>query len=194
MSLPGRGILKRFVDREPPPLRLRPPGGVADQCSHARRTVIDKWARKVRGVASRRGVGVIQKKKPGRGGKGGEADHRRAANEPARTREVLGHAGLIHDRAIDKCKTDQAIQPGSGLRKRRTAASVNVALTESVTKEWDQVDFLQKTRLSSAHVGWAAKRHRRRVRDRREGAELGNNGVIVGRCRSQIIVREFCSP
>ena len=61
------------------------------------------------------GVGVIQIDKPGRGQKVGDADNRRAAEEPARTGEVLGRAGLIHDPAIDKRKTDQAIQPGSGL-------------------------------------------------------------------------------
>src|ERR1700722_20174820 len=79
-----RGLSKSLVNREPHPLRLRSPGGVADQCSHARRTVIDEWARKIRGVACRCGVGVIQVEKPGRGEKVGDADHRRAANEPAR--------------------------------------------------------------------------------------------------------------
>jgi hypothetical protein len=88
MSLPVRGLSKRLVDRETDPLRLRPPGGVADQCSNARRTVIDEWARKVRGVAFRQSVAVVQIEKPGRGQKVGEADHRRAANQPTRAREV----------------------------------------------------------------------------------------------------------
>ena len=190
----SRGLSKSLVDREPHTLRLRLPGGVADQCSNARRTAIDKWARKVQGVAFRHGVGVIQIKKPGRGQKVGDADHRRTANEPARAREVLGRAGLIHYRAIDKCKTDQAIQLCPGLRKGRTASSVNVALAERATKEWDQVDFLQKTRLSGAHIGGAAKRHRRRVRYGGVGTELGDNGVVVGRRCSQTIVRQFRSP
>src|ERR1700722_5905806 len=102
MSLSVGGLSKRLVDREPHALRLRPPGGVTDQCSNARRTAIDKWARKVRGVAFRHGVGVIQIEKPCRSQKMGDADNRRTANEPARAREVLGRAGLIHYRAIDK--------------------------------------------------------------------------------------------
>ena len=110
-----RGLSKSLVNREPHPLRLRPQGGVADQCSHTRRTVIDKWARKVPGVAFRRGAGVIQIEKPCRGQKVGDADHCGAANEPARTRKVLGRAGLIDDAAINKCEPDQAVQPGAGL-------------------------------------------------------------------------------
>ena len=60
-------------------------------------------------------VAVVQIDKPGRGQKVRDADNRRAAKEPARGREVLGRAGLIDDAAIDKGKTDQAIQPGAGL-------------------------------------------------------------------------------
>ena len=60
---------------------------------------------------------------------------------------------MIHDPAIDKRKSDEAVQPGAGLRKGRTTASIDVASTEHVTKEWDQIDFLQNTRLSGAHVG-----------------------------------------
>ena len=113
--LAGQGPLKGLVDREADSLRLRPPGGVADQCSHARRILIDEWARKIRSVAFRQSVAVIQIDKPARGQKIGNADNRRSAEEPAGTREVLGRAGLIHDRAIDKGKADQATQPGPGL-------------------------------------------------------------------------------
>jgi len=60
-------------------------------------------------------VGVIQIDKPGRGQEVAHADHRRATNEPARTREVLGRAGLIDDAAVDERKPNQAIQPGAGL-------------------------------------------------------------------------------
>src|ERR1700678_461357 len=65
------GLSKRPVDREADPLRLRPPGGVADQCSHARRILIDEWARKVRCVPFRQGVAVVQIDKPARSQKVG---------------------------------------------------------------------------------------------------------------------------
>ena len=113
--LAGQGLLKGLVDREADSLRLRPPGGVADQCSHARRILIDEWARKIRSVAFRQSVAVVQIDKPAWGQKIGDADNSRAAKQPAGTREVLGRARLIDDAAIDKCKTDQAIQPSAGL-------------------------------------------------------------------------------
>ena len=68
-----------------------------------------------------------------------------------------------------------------------------VALTESVTKEGDQIDFLQKTRLGGAHVSRAAEGHGLGLR-RGVGPELRDNRVGVGRSRSEIIVREFRSP
>jgi hypothetical protein len=135
--------------------------------------VIDAWACKVDGVARRPGVSVVQIEKSRWCQKVGGADHRRAANEPIRTREVLRRAGLIDDAAIDKRRTDQSIQPGAGLRKGRTTSNLDVASTEGVTKERNQVDFLQETRLLGAYIGRAAKGHRGRVRDRGDVPNCG---------------------
>jgi hypothetical protein len=134
-------------------LCLRGPRGIADQCSHACRTVIDKWARKIRSVALRESVGVIEIDKPTRREEVGDADRRGAANEPARFREVLGRAGLIDNRAINQSKTDQAVQLGSRLRKARAGSGVNIALTESAANEWDEIEFLRKACLGGAHIG-----------------------------------------
>src|SRR6185312_3595624 len=112
------------------------------QCSDARRTEIDERAREGRGVACRYGIGVIQVDKPGRGQEVGDADNRRAAKDPTRARKVLRRPGLVHNRAADERKADQAVQPGSDLRNGRPASGVDEALTESVAEKGDEVDLL----------------------------------------------------